>query len=534
MNKTQKTIIISLLILLILLTILNVFFIFSQLRPSNISDIRLNLINNHLNTTYNNYSNTKIDSNVAYAGTVELTDIYTPIKISFNYPLDEASLNSSNVILYTSDQKDVPIKLSLDESKNGFTITPVSGSFIDDSIYDLLIKKELSSSEGKQLLKDVRYTIEIKKLYLGTDLFLTDKYKSLFKNKNVGLITNQTGVDSLGESTLDKIYKSSNMSLGAIFTTEYGLNGDETSKDHVDSYIDEKYNTKVYNLGSTPKLTSDMLDGIDILIYDIQDLGIRCNSYLNTLYACMIGAKNSGIPIYVFDRPDPLGGEKIEGPVLEKAYESSIGVDSLPLSYGMTIGEISKYFNRNINCNLSVIPMIGWYRNMTYDDCNLDFIPLYPNIIDSNSIYLFGTTGISVGTNLNMADHYHGVTMKNVDLNALAKKMNGANLMGANFTVESYLNDESYIKINITNYEKFDPVLTGMYLIAYARIAFGDNFMIPVSSIYADKVIFEKIMGTNQISLMLSENKTPEEIIMSYQSQVDDFKKIREKYLIYK
>jgi|GEM_PF-4376559 len=518
MNKTQKNIIIVSIFLLIAVILFNSYFIFLKLKNIDFVNLKLNTNKLETNTTYQNNNNKKTNFNIINGGTVELTDIYNPLKISFNYILDEALVNNANVKLYTSDKKEIPIIINL-EDKNSFLIFPVSGSFMEDSIYTLTIKKELSGSKEKLISKDVEYNIQIKKLYLGADLLLTNKYDSLFKNKKIGLITNQTGIDSLGESTLDKIFKSNEMQLEAIFAPEHGLYGDETSSDYKASYTSKIYGVKVYNLyKDTPNLTAKMLENIDILVFDVQDLGIRNNALLDTLYRCMEGAKSKNKPIYILDRPNPLGGENkiIEGPLSAQGT----GIDALPLSYGMTIGEIANYFNQNINCNLTVIPMIGWYRYMTFADCDLDFKYISKDIVDMDGMYLYGTIELSTAnTNFNMVNHYHGITVKNVDLKEISEKMNASALSGASFIVEKDENGKDFIRIKITDYKRFNPIKTGIYLLAYGRIVGKENF---------------KIVGTDEISKMLEEYKNPEEIIQSYQDRVLQFMSLRDKYLIYK
>lgn len=505
MNKMQKAIIISSIFLLILVVIFNGYFILSRIKSIDFTNAKLTLNNYELNITYEN--DKKSNPNVINGGTVELTDIYNPLKISFSYTLDKTLVNNSNIKLSTSNKQEVPIIIKL-EDKSSFLITPVNGSFMEDSVYTLTIKKELAGSVEKQILKDVEYNIQIKKLYLGADLFLTNKYDSLFKNKKIGLITNESGIDSIGESTLDKIYKSNELKLETIFIQKHGQN--DTVND---------YGVKAYNLyENTPNLTSKMLQNIDILVFDVQDLGINYNSTLSTLYKCMEGAKSKNKPIYILDRPNPLDGETIEGP---------IGTYALPLSYGMTIGEIANYFNKDINCNLTVIPMLGWYRHMTFTDCNLQFKHLSSDIKDIDAMYLYGTTGLSAGTNLNSYDNYHGVTMKNVDLNEISEKMNASNLKGAIFTVEKDKTGKNFIKINITDYKSFNPVETGIHLLAYGRIVGKDNF-----NVHSPELT--KIMGTEEINQMLEEYKEPEEIIQSFKDDIDEFRTLREQYLIYK
>ncbi len=531
MSRIRKIIIMSTMALLLGVLVFNIYFILSTLYNNGF----FSNLDKSLNTT-DEYKNKTDELNITDGGIVEITDIYSPIKISFSYTLDEKFVNNSNVKLFDSKSNDIPINITPSENKQSFYIIPEDGSFIDDSDYTLIVKKDLKGVDGKKLAKDVEYSVSIERIYLGSDLFLTDKYKQFFLRKNIGLITNQTGIDSEGESTFDKIHNDKNMHLATIFAPEHGLNGNESLDDYIDSYFEDSHGIKVYNLyGPTRDLTEEMLYNINVLIFDIQDIGIRTYTYISTLYKSMEAAKEKGIEIYVLDRPNPLGGKIVEGPMIEKEYESFIGIDILPMAHGMTIGEIANYFNRNIKCDLKVIPMLGWHRDMTYKDCNLEFMYTSPNIKDINSMFLYGTTGLGEGTGLKMVDKFNGVKLRGIDMNELAKKMNEADLPGVSFTVEDDEYGEDYVRVNIIDFKEYNPVKTGMYLLSYARIVGEDNFTVPVTKEFSnDKVMFEKVMGGNKIGKMLLEYRTPEDIISSYASDVNKFKIEREKYLIYK
>ena len=228
-----------------------------------------------------------------------------------------------------------------------------------------------------------------------------DDYMSLFENKRVGLITNPTGIDHMFRSTIDLL--SEKVNLTALFSPEHGIRGNLQAGVHLEPYRDEKTGIMVYSLyGNTRKPTPEMLEGLDVLVFDMQDVGARFYTYLYTMAYAMIACKEQNKTFIVLDRPNPLGGIKVEGNILDLTYRSFVGYYELPQRFGLTIGELSLLFNDvyKIGCNLHVVPMEGWIRSMVYQDTGLPWVLPSPNIPTPETVFPYVGTCIFEGTNL--------------------------------------------------------------------------------------------------------------------------------------
>ena len=361
---------------------------------------------------------------------------------------------------------------------------------------------------------------------LGDEL-LFSKHTELINGKNIGLITNQTGVTSTGDNiiTLLSNYKSTN--LVALYSPEHGLDGTAKAGDYVKSYIHPSLNIPVYSLyGDTRKPTKDMLSNIDTLIFDIQDIGARSYTYMSTLNYCMIAAAKYNKPIIVLDRPNPLGGQIVDGPVLEDKYLTFVGVDNLPICAGMTAGELAKFFNRKINANLTVIPMEGYSRDMIFQDTKLNWTKSSPRMPDIDSVFSYSATGIGEGTSIIQQDFFKWIGGTGINSDEYAKLLNEANLPGVMFIAENKA-DSGGVKLQITDYHKFNPAKTGIYVLAYAHSL--NNFKIPKSG--KTIVMFDKIMGSDKIGTYLEKGYTPQQIEATYKTALEEFKIERQKYL---
>ncbi|MBZ9688756.1 DUF1343 domain-containing protein [Clostridium estertheticum] len=363
---------------------------------------------------------------------------------------------------------------------------------------------------------------------LGDELLFT-KHNELIKGKKIGLVTNQTGVNSTGKNiiTLFSNYKSA--SLVALYSPEHGLNGQAKAGDYVKSYIHQSLNIPVYSLyGDTRKPTKEMLSNIDVLIFDIQDIGARSYTFISTLNYCMLAAAEYNKPIVVLDRPNPLGGKIIDGPILEDKYKTFVGVDNLPICHGMTVGELANFFNRKINADLTVVPMEGYGRDMIFQDTKLKWIKSSPRMPDIDSVFSYAATGIGEGTSIVQQDFFKWIGGTGINSDKYAKLLNDANLPGVKFISENKV-DSGGVKLEITDYHKFNPAKTGIYVLAYAHSL--NNFKIPKSG--KTIVMFDKIMGTDKIGTYLEKGYTPQQIESTYQTALENFKKERQKYLIY-
>ena len=234
------------------------------------------------------------------------------------------------------------------------------------------------------------------KVDLGIDVLKQQEY-GILAGKRVGLITNQTGVDSSGTRTRVLLHEHCN--LVALYTPEHGLDGTEKAGRYVKSRRDQVTGLIAHSLyGPTRKPTPEMLRGVDVLVFDMQDIGCRGYTYISTMGRCMEAAGENHIPFVVLDRPNPLGGNRIEGPSVEPQWISFVGQFPIPYVHGMTVGELAKMVNDKgwmaARCDLTVIPMRGWSRNYSWGSTGLRWIPTSPNIPRGTSPLYYVATGI--------------------------------------------------------------------------------------------------------------------------------------------
>src|SRR2546428_3949430 len=231
---------------------------------------------------------------------------------------------------------------------------------------------------------------------LGIDVLAQSNY-ALLRGKRVGLITNQTGVDSDGTKTRVLLHKHCN--LVALYTPEHGLDGTEKAGRYVKSRRDKLTGLTAYSLyGPTRKPTPSMLRGVDVLVFDIQDIGCRSYTYISTMGKCMEAAAENNIDFVVLDRPNPLGGLRMEGPSVESRWISFVSAFPVPYVHGMTAGELAKMANArgwiHGQCNLTVGPMRGWSRSFTWRDTGLRWFPTSPNIPHAATAFYYVATGL--------------------------------------------------------------------------------------------------------------------------------------------
>ncbi len=363
---------------------------------------------------------------------------------------------------------------------------------------------------------------------LGNEVLL-ESYSYLIEGKKVGLVTNQTGVDSRGISFIDILTATKGMKLIALYSPEHGIDGTSRAGASVNSYIHPRYDIPVYSLyGSTRMPTYEMLLKIEVLLFDIQDIGARSYTYMSTLQYCLVAAEKFNKPLIVLDRPNPLGGMIVEGPVLEDPFKSFMGVDNLPMAHGMTAGELARFFNRLIGADLTVVPMEGYHRAMTFHDTGLPFVQTSPNIPDLNSVYGYMATGLGEGTGVFQAEKFRWIGGKGLDAVRFAELLNGAGLPGVLFVPE-VRGTAGGVRLEIRDPYCFNPAKSGIYALAYAFML--GNFKVPKST--PDNIAtFDKIMGTDKIGRYLEERLTPQQIEAFYAPVLESFKQEREHYLL--
>lgn len=370
---------------------------------------------------------------------------------------------------------------------------------------------------------------------LGSDRISEEPYRSWFQNKRVGLITNQTGVDSSLVLTMDKLRTAPDVKLTALFGPEHGLLGQAQAGEKVSS------GPQAFSLyGENRAPTDEMLQDVDLLVYDIQDVGVRFYTFTSTMFESMKAAARKGIPFVVLDRPNPIGGIMVEGPVLEAGHESFVGIYRLPIRYGMTIGELARFLagETGLQLDLRIIPMEGWDRAEWYEATGLAWVFPSPNMptIDTAVVYpgfcLVEGTNLSEGRGTTKPFELFGAPWLNAP--QLATRMNNLQLPGVRFRVQSFTptfskhagESCSGLQLHVTDRNSFSPVRTILHLLREVRLMHPEEFSFIERS-------FDRLAGNSWIREMLAEGREVEEIEARWQPELQEFLKRRAEYLLY-
>ncbi|MDA1478103.1 exo-beta-N-acetylmuramidase NamZ family protein [Bacillus changyiensis] len=378
------------------------------------------------------------------------------------------------------------------------------------------------------------------KVLPGIEMLMNNK--RFLTNKRIGLITNPTGVDSHLTSSIDLLHQDPDIKLAALFGPEHGVRGDTQAGDQVDSYIDEKTGLPVYSLyGKTKKPTAEMLQHIDVLLFDIQDVGTRFYTYIYTMAYAMEAAKENNIPFVVLDRPNPQSGKKVEGPVLDPNYSSFVGRYPIPLVHGMTTGELAKLFNREfkIGADLTVIKMKGWKRQMFFKDTELPFVLPSPNMPTPDTSNVYPGTGLLEGTNVSegrgTTKPFELIGAPYINSTVLAEKLNSLKRPGVRFRAASFTPTFSKyqhqlchgVELYVTDRSTFQAVKTGITIIKTIHDLYPDNFKFLASG------SFNRLVGNGWIQAVIEKGASTDEVFKKMDAEKNQFMKIRKKYLLY-
>jgi len=370
------------------------------------------------------------------------------------------------------------------------------------------------------------------------------------KGKKVGLITNPTGVDKDLNSTIDILFQAPNVKLVALFAPEHGVRGDYYAGDNVENTIDPKTNLPVYSLhGKFKKPTKEMLNDIDALIYDIQDIGCRSYTYISTMALCMEACAEYNKEFIVLDRPNPLGGKRVEGNIVEKGFFSFISQLPIPYVYGLTPGELANLINNEgmlqdgKKCKLTVIKMEGWKRNMIFEQTGLPWVLTSPNVPHQFSPFYYVASGImgelsyfSEGVGYTLPFQLFAAEW--IDPILLAEKMNALNLPGVKFrpiTIKGMFGRYQGkklggVQIYIQDYDKVNLISLQFYFMQV------HNELYPDKNPFKDNKrisSFNKAIGTDKIATIFSKNFLYKDIENYLNKDVEPFKKLSKKYYLY-
>ena len=405
----------------------------------------------------------------------------------------------------------------------------------------------------------------------GVEVFF-DKHLDLVKGKRVGLITNPTGTDGLLRSTIDLFLANPAVKLVALYGPEHGVRGDAQAGQYVPFYIDRKYNIPEYNLpvfslyGQSMKPEPGMLknidefmrsfdtketakvpeaamvEGIDVMIFDIQDVGTRVYTYVATMAYAMQAAAENGIEFIVLDRPNPVNGADMEGPILEyPEFSSFIGLFPIPERHGMTMGELAGLFNDKFlasKARLTVVPMEGWRREMWFDETGLPWVIPSPNMptLDTATVYpglvALEGTNLSEGRGTTKPFELFGAPW--IDGYELTKALNGLGLSGVRFREAWFTPSFSKFQgqlcggcqIHVTDRDAFRPFAAALHIIKTVRDAYPGKF-----EFHAD--YFDKVMGTGSVRKALESGTGVPAILENIRPGLESFADLRKPYLLY-
>lgn len=370
----------------------------------------------------------------------------------------------------------------------------------------------------------------------GIDVLEEQEFAPL-RGRRVGLITNQTGVDAHGRRTIDVLARAPGLKLVVLFSPEHGLLGRADAP--VADATDAATGLPVYSLyGATRRPTDAMLQNVDALVFDMQDAGVRFYTYVTTMAYCMEEAAKHHIPFFVLDRPDPLGGEVIEGPVLDADRISFTGYFPLPVRYAMTLGELARLFNaeNRIGADLHVVAMRGWRRSDSYRRTGLAWVPPSPNLrtLDAALLYpgveILQAGGVSVGRGTNAPFELLGAPWIVAD--ALAAALTRRNIPGVRFTATTFVpNQDAYagqpchgVRIRITGRDSLRSMRVGLEMAAALHRMDPEHF-------HLAQIV--ELLGSQATVASIGRGYAPARIIAGWSDELGRFRRMRARYLLY-
>ena len=371
----------------------------------------------------------------------------------------------------------------------------------------------------------------------GLDVLEAQKFAPL-RGKHVGIITNHTGLDSQEHSTVDVLSRAAGVQLVALFSPEHGLAGRNDEK--IPSTKDPSTGLPVYSLyGETLRPTDEMLKGIDALVFDVQDAGVRFYTYTVTMAYCMEEAAKRNIAFFVLDRPNPLGGQIVEGPMLDADKTNFVAYYPLPVRYGLTIGELAQFFNseNHIGADLHVIAMKNWHRNYFFESTGIRWIPPSPNLrtIKGSILYpgieILQNAGVSVGRGTETPFEEFGAPWLNGD--DVAAALNERHLPGVHFAAKPFIPIAGLyagqrcggVGARVTERAAVRSMRVGLEVAAILQRLYPKQFDV-------SKLI--TLVGNSDTIQQLQSGVAPEKIVASWSDSLAAFEQIRRKYFLYK
>lgn len=386
---------------------------------------------------------------------------------------------------------------------------------------------------------------------------LRDRGFDVLKGKRVGLVTNPSGVDRNLCSTVDILFNAPEVNLVALYGPEHGVRGDVYAGGKISDTVDETTGLPVFSLyGATRKPTQEMLKGVDVMVYDIQDVGVRSYTFISTLGLVMEACSEAGVEVVVLDRPNPLGGNKIEGCLVEQPFNSFVSQYCIPYVYGLTVGELAVMINEEglnrgqkgdqepVRCDLTVVPMKGWKRDMVYEDTKLPWVLPSPNIPFKDSPMYYAAAGVcgelygflNIGVGYTLPFQLFGATW--IEPDALKARLDSYNLPGVEFRTIWYKPISGSLKGQLvkglqyffTDFEAARITETQFHVMQAIAELYPDKKPFEV----ADGVgLFDKVCGTDWIRNAFSKTYRFDTIKDYWRKDEKAFRTLSKKYHMY-
>jgi uncharacterized protein YbbC (DUF1343 family) len=392
-------------------------------------------------------------------------------------------------------------------------------------------------------------------VFTGIDMLERYGFEDL-AGKRVGLVTNPSGVDRYLRSTIDILFEAPNVNLVALYGPEHGVRGDAYAGDHVSSGKDPKTGLPVHSLyGSTRKPTPEMLKGVDVMVYDIQDVGTRSYTFISTLGLVMRACAEQDIEVMVLDRPNPLGGLKVEGGCVEPGFFSFVSEFSIPYVYGLTVGELAGLINEEglncgvegkdkpLKCRLSVIPMRGWERSMLYKDTGLPWILPSPNIPSEASALGYPSAGIAgefgyLNIGVGYTIPFQTFAAPWIDADKLKERLDSYDIPGTAFRTIHYKpisgKDQVLqhgVQFFYTDYEAATITLTQFYVMQALQELYPERN--PYKALKKTRML-DIVCGTDYVRREFGKRLKVDDIRSWWMKDVETFKELSQKYYLYR
>jgi uncharacterized protein YbbC (DUF1343 family) len=384
-------------------------------------------------------------------------------------------------------------------------------------------------------------------ILFGIDVLLSQRL-DLIAGRRVGLISNASGVTRDLASNVDALRSATGARLVALFGPEHGFSAIAADGAPVSTAVDARTGLPVYSLyGEVRQPTAEMMAEIDVLVFDIQAVGVRFYTYITTLLNSMQAAAERGLSFVVCDRPNPIGGEILEGPLLEQGFESFVGPGPLPIRHGLTIGELARLYNDawGAGCDLTVIPCTGWRRDMWYGDTGLPWVPPSPGMPWPETAVVYPGTCLVEGSNLSEGRGttlpFHLVGAPWIDGHRMAEAMNELSLPGVIFrpvlfkpAADKWSGQRcSGVQLHVTDRASFRPVTAGLHLLAIAQSLYRENLVYRTSGRHSEHPHIDLLAGTARVRAALKDGENIHDLVASWADELDDFARMAREIHLY-